>query len=327
MVSILSAVAAVGEPPSGLQPHGPAAGELVTLWWVLFWLAAVVFVAVTVLLALALRGRRDLPLDTDRLTGEGMAGGGNLLTVVGGVAVPGAVVLLLMVLMITTGASVRALGNPGADVVVEVTGHKWWWDVRYPEEGVRTANEIRIPTGRTVELRLTSADVIHSFWVPALAGKIDMTPGEETHLRLEAAEPGVHRGLCTEYCGLQHALMHFVVEAVPAEDFDAWVAARQEPPPEPADAVAQRGLELFEGLDCVLCHTVDGVSPPTALGPDLTDFGQRLTIGAGVLPNDSEHLAAWVLDPHERKAGVHMPASPLPDDELAALVAYLETLE
>jgi cytochrome c oxidase subunit II len=284
-------------------------------------------VVVTVLLVVSLRGQRDLPAEEDRLTGEGSAGGGNLLILVGGVIVPAAVVLLLMVLMITSGARVRALGNPSDALIIEVTGHKWWWDVEYPEAGVRTANEIRIPVGEPVEFRVTSADIIHSFWVPALAGKIDMTPGEENYLRVQADEPGVHRGLCTEYCGIQHALMHFIVVAQEPDEFEAWLAARAEPPPPPTDDLAREGLEVFEAAQCVLCHTVDGVSPETDLGPDLTDFGGRLTLGAGIAPNEAEPLAAWILDPHELKPGNHMPPSRLTDDELAALLAYLESLE
>jgi cytochrome c oxidase subunit II len=317
----------VGEPPSGLAPFGPAADGLVTLWWIMFWLAIAVFVAVTVLLVLSLVRQRDLPVEQDAFTGEGSVGGSNLLILVGGVVVPAAVILLLMVLMITTGASVRALGNPSSSLVVEVTGHKFWWDVTYPEAGVRTANEIRIPVGEPVEFRVTSADVIHSFWVPGLGGKIDMTPGEENYLRLQADEPGVHRGICTEYCGIQHALMHFIVVAEPADELEQWLAARQEPPAEPAEAVEQQGLEVFETAQCVLCHTVDGVSPHTELGPDLTDFGGRLTLGAGARPNEPDDLAEWILDPHDIKPGNHMPPSRLTDEELDALIAYLESLE
>ena len=320
-------LADVAERPSSLTPQGPAAETLAWLWWVMFWLAAAVFVLVAVLLVVSSVRRRDLPLSADRLTGESLAGGGNWLIVGGGVVLPAVVAVVLMVLMVTTGAELRALDNPSQPLVVEVTGHKFWWDVRYPDAGVRTANEIQVPVGRPVEFHVTSADVIHSFWVPQLGGKIDMTPGEENTLRLQADEPGVYRGLCTEYCGIQHAHMHFIVVAVPPDEFDAWLAERAEPPPEPTDALEQQGLEVFEAFQCVYCHTVDGVSPDVDLGPDLTDFGSRLTIGAGMLENEPGNLADWILDPQAIKPGNRMPPTDLTDGELEALIAYLESLE
>lgn len=319
------------EPPSGLSPEGPAADSLVGLWWLMFGLGMAVFAAVIVIAFMSLRRQRDMPVEDDALTGEGAAGGSNWLVLVGGVAVPVVVTVLLMVLMITTGADVRALdrltGDTSEPLVIEVTGLKWWWDVAYPEAGVRTANEIRIPVGRPVEFRLASADIIHSFWIPQLAGKIDMNPGEVNELRVQADEPGIYRGLCTEYCGVQHAKMHFIVEALPAGEFDEWLADRTEPPDEPTEAVAQDGLEVFENADCIRCHTVEGVSEHTQLGPDLTDFGSRYTLGAGIEPNESDVLAQWLADPHDLKQGVHMPPSPLDDEELEALVEYLESLE
>jgi cytochrome c oxidase subunit II len=317
----------VAERPSSLTPQGPAAETLTWLWWVMFWLAAAVFVLVVVLLAWSLLGRRDLPLDADRLTGESLAGGSNWLILGGGVALPTVVTVLLMVLMVTSGAELRALGNPSEPLVVEVTGYQFWWDVRYPDAEVRTGNEIQIPAGEPVEFHVTSADVVHSFWVPQLGGKIDMTPGETNTLRLQAHEPGVYRGICTEYCGIQHAHMHFMVVALPPEDFDAWLAARSGPPDEPADALAQQGREVFESAQCVYCHTVDGLSPEVDLGPDLTHFGSRRTIAAGMVPNDPDNLADWILDPQAIKPGNHMPPTDLAAEDLDALIAYLESLE
>lgn len=318
--------ASVGEPPSGLSPQGPGGDALAGLWWVMFWLAAAVFVVVCALLAVSLVRRRELALDQDALTGERFAGGGNLLILVGGVAIPIAVTVLLMALTVTTGRDVRALGGSQDALVAEVTGYQFWWDVRYPGAGIRTANEVQIPVGRPVELHVTAADVIHSIWIPQLGPKIDMIPGEQNVLRLQADQPGVYRGLCTEYCGIQHALMHFMVVAVPPGEFDAWVAARADPPAAPAEELALRGRGVFEDAQCVLCHTVRGASPETDLGPDLTHFGSRLTLGAGARPNDPEQLAAWILDPHTIKPGNHMPPSPLAPDELEALIAYLQSL-
>lgn len=319
------------QPPSGLSPEGPAADSLVWLWWLMFWLGLAVFVAVAVVFVLSLRRRREAPVDEDALAGEGAPGGSNWLVLIGGVALPVAVAVLLMGLMVTTGAEVRSLerliGASEEPLVVEVTGVKWWWDVEYPEAGVRTANEIRLPAGRRVEFRLTSDDIVHSFWIPDLAGKIDMSPGNVNVLRVQADEPGTYRGLCTEYCGLQHAKMHFLVEVLPPDEFDAWLAERQDPPAEPSGAEAQRGREIFESRQCVRCHTVDGVSPRTERGPELSDFASRDTIGAGIKPNEPGVLAEWIRDPHQLKQGVAMPASSLDDEELDALIAYLETLE
>lgn len=329
MLSAWQARAAVsaGEQPSSLSPHGPAAEALAALWWVMFALACAVLVAVVALLVVSLIRRRDLPLERDTLTGERMAGGGNLLVLGGGVVVPVVVVVVLMVLTVTTGAHVRSLDNPSNALVIEVTGYQFWWDVRYPEVGVRTANEIPIPVGEPVEFRLTSADVIHSFWVPQLAGKIDMTPGEENVLRVRADEAGVYRGLCTEYCGIQHAHMQFMVVALPDDEFDRWLAARTDPPEDPTEPLAQQGQEVFESAQCVFCHTVRNLSPETDLGPDLTHFGSRLTIAAGMMDNEAGNLSDWILDPQAIKPGNHMPPANLTGEELEALIAYLESLE
>jgi cytochrome c oxidase subunit II len=312
--------------PSIVDPSGPAAAAIAELWWVVMGLAIVVFAAVTALILVAAVRRRSRPVGSDRLSGEALAGGSNLLILLGGVAVPLVVIVLLQLLTITTATRVRLLDNPGEPLVIEVTGHKFWWDVTYPDHGVRIANEVRVPVGQVVRFDVTSADVIHSFWVPQLAGKIDMTPGAQTTLRLEASEPGTFRGLCTEYCGIQHARMQFVLVAMEPDEFDTWLAERRDPPPEP-EGLARQGLEVFEGYECIRCHTVEGVSPYTEVGPDLTHFADRVTLAAGVLANDRDNLAGWILDPQRLKPGNRMPPTNLTGDELQALLAYLETLE
>jgi cytochrome c oxidase subunit II len=313
--------------PNALAPRGPAAAEIADLWWFMFGLGMVIFVVVLVLLFVASRRQRDgLAVEADGWTGERLAGDSNWLMLGGGVIVPVAVILVLTVLTVTTAASVRALTNPDDPLVIEVTGWKFWWDVVYADDDVRTANEILIPTGELVEFRVTSGDVIHSFWIPQLAGKIDMNPGNVNYLRVIADEPGRYRGLCTEYCGVQHARMHFDVIAVPPAEFDAWLAARADPPTEPTDGLAQQGLAVFEGAECIRCHTVAGVSPDNDLGPDLTDFGDRLTIGAGMMDNNVGNLGGWLLDPQNRKPGNRMPPANLTGEELQALIAYLASL-
>jgi cytochrome c oxidase subunit 2 len=211
--------------------------------------------------------------------------------------------------------------------VVEIVGHQWWWEVRYSEEGVTTANELHIPVGRPVAIELTSADVIHSFWVPELAGKLDALPDGTNTLVIEAEEPGEYRSECAEFCGLQHAQMGLVVVAEPTEQFSSWVAGQQQPAQEPADETARRGRDVFAEAGCGSCHTVQGTEAEGADGPDLTHVARRPTIGAGAAPNAPDDLAAWVADPHTVKEGVAMPAADLTDEELEAVVAYLETLQ
>jgi cytochrome c oxidase subunit II len=312
--------------PDWLAPAGPAAARIASLWWVMFVLAALIFAGVIALLVVAVRRHRTQPLAEDRLSGEALAGEGNLLVLGGGVLLPVLVILALTVLMVTTAASVRAHGSDDDPLVIEVTGWKFWWDVVYPDADVRTANEVVVPVGQPLEFRVTSGDVIHSFWVPQLGGKIDMSPGLVNELRVEASEAGVYTGLCTEYCGVQHARMHFTVRAIEPEAFEQWLGERTAPPTEPTDGLARQGLDVFVEAECVRCHTVQGVSPDNDLGPDLTDFGDRWTIGAGVMANNRGNLGGWLLDPQNRKPGNRMPPANLDGEELQALTAYLESL-
>lgn len=316
----------LASPPSALRPRGPAAAEIAALWWVLFALGAAVFVAVVVLVAVAATRSRPGAAADDRVAGEGFAGGSNLVVVAGGVVVPALVVLLLMALTVTTSARVATVGGRQEPLVVEVTGHQFWWDVRYPGRELRIANEVHLPVGRPVELRVTSADVIHSIWIPQLGGKVDMSPGEETTLRLVADEPGVFRGLCTEYCGIQHARMHFIAVAHEPADFAAWLDERVSAREERASGPVTSGEEVYVGAGCGDCHTVSGVSAGSDDYPDLTHLADRRTIAAGVLPNTRGNLGGWILDPQALKPGNHMPPANLRGEELQDLLDFLETL-
>lgn len=313
--------------PSILDPRGPAAADIAVLWWVMFGIGAAVFVGVAALLAVASVRRRTQPVDADALTGEGFVGGSNALVVVGGIAFPAVVVVGLMVATVVTTDRVATVGNPGEPLVVEVTGFQFWFDVRYPDHDIRTANEVHVPVGRPVELRVTSADVIHSFWVPQLGGKIDLTPGYENTLRLVVDEPGEYRGFCTEYCGLQHARMQLLTVAHEPADFDAWLEDRSEPPEAPEEEGAVAGQEVFVGAGCSECHTIEGVSPRNDRYPDLTHLADRRTIAAGALPNNRGTLGGWILDPQGLKPGNHMPPANLTGEQLQDLLDYLETLE
>jgi cytochrome c oxidase subunit 2 len=223
----------------------------------------------------------------------------------------------------------RALPAPGegAALTIDVTGFQWWWEVRYGDAAVTTANEIHLPVGQPVDVRLTSHDVIHSFWVPQLHGKLDVNPGHITTLRLIADEPGVYWGECAEYCGIQHANMRLVVVVEAPEAFQQWLARMQQPAAVPGEALAQRGQDVFLSSNCLFCHRVSGTDATGELGPDLTHVASRLTLGAGVAANTRGSLGGWVADPHSLKPGVLMPPSDLSGEDLQALLAYLETLE
>lgn len=324
--SVAAPTPAVGSPPNLLDPQGPAGADIAVLWWVLLGLGMAVFVAVCLLLFLASVRQRTLAVGEDALTGEGFAGGSNLLVAIGGIAFPAVVVVGLMVATVVAAERVATVGGPSEPLVIDVVGHQFWWDVTYPDHGIRTANEVHLPVGQPVQFRMSSADVIHSFWIPQLGGKVDMSPGHRNTLRLLAEQPGVYRGICTEYCGLQHARMHFVVVAHEPEAFAQWLEERGETPEEPEEEGAVAGREVFIGAGCAECHTIDGVSPYNHDYPDLTHFAERRSIAAGALPNNRGALGGWILDPQGLKPGNRMPPANLTGPELQDLLDYLETL-
>lgn len=243
----------------------------------------------------------------------------------GGIALP---VVVLAVLGGRSVISLAALGTPPSPetVEIEVVGHRWWWEVRYPQVGVVTANELRLPAGESVQVRLLSEDVVHSFWIPELHHKLDMLPGEVNELWLHATEPGTYRGVCAEFCGLQHARMQLQAVVLEPDDYDAWLARLAEPRPAPQTTAEERGAEVF-AANCAVCHTVDASTATRGVGPDLGNLAERTTIGGGVYPNNLGSLAGWVVDPQAMKPGALMPGTALDGDELQALLAYLDTLE
>ncbi len=316
-----------GRQPQGgsFDPQGPVAEAMADLWWLMLGLGAAVFVVFAVLLAVGLFRRRRA---AEPQPGQQATNRLGRWIVAGGVVGP------LVILVVVFGATVQAMRvvpttAPQDALVVEIVGHQWWWEVRYPDEGITTANELHIPVGRPIALQLTSADVIHSFWVPPLGGKMDLLPDGTNTLVIEADEPGEHRSLCAEFCGLQHANMALIVVAEPEERFTSWVADRREPAAEPTGAIARQGHDVFLGSNCASCHTIQGTTAEAARepGPDLTHFASRGTLGAAMLPNTPDRLAEWITDPHAIKPGVEMPATALTDEELDALLAYLDSLE
>ncbi len=288
-----------------LDPAGPVAAEIAALWWWLLGLGGLVYVLVIAVLVRALARR-----------GESPAAPG-LLLVGGGVALPAVVLTAVFGLSLR---SMRALPHEAEGArVIEVVGHQWWWEVRYPDAGVVTANEIHLPVGRPVELRVVSADVVHSFWVPELAGKIDALPDHANSLVLQADEPGEYRGVCAEFCGLQHAKMNLLVVAQPEAEFRAWLGGQ-------AGLAAGEPPQVFSDAGCAMCHTIRGTAAQGEMGPDLTHVGSRRTLAANTLRNTPEHLRRWLADPQQVKEGTQMEAPDLTPAELDELVAYLGEL-
>ncbi|MBU2287877.1 MAG: cytochrome c oxidase subunit II [Gammaproteobacteria bacterium] len=292
---------------SALHPAGPIADTLLGLTGWLTWGAVLIFLGVMALLAWAMRRRAAREPDEARDRSHA-----RWLVLGGGVLFPVVVLGALFVYSIRNAPPWREI-PPSDALVIGVTGHMWWWDVRYrdPASGreFSTANEIRIPTGRPIYLGLSSGDVIHSFWVPALGGKMDMLPGRMQHLLLQAATPGVYRGQCAEFCGEQHARMALHVVAMPPDEFDRWLAAQALPAPPPATAELVRGRDAFVANRCGACHTVRGVTEESRLGPDLTHLGGRLHLGAGQLPMSVQALTEWIGSVQRIKPGARMPSS------------------
>lgn len=250
--------------------------------------------------------------------------------VAGGVIFPVVTLTALLVYGLAVGRDVG--GNAENPLRIEVVGEQYWWRVHYLDDKDRVviadANELHIPTGRTVELTLRTADVIHSFWVPNLAGKLDMIPGHSNTLRMRADQPGVYRGQCAEYCGDQHAFMAFYVVVQEPETFDEWLTDRTRPVGTPANEHLGRGQSLFISSGCGACHAIRGTSAVGTLGPDLTHVGSRRSLGAGMFPNNRGTLAGWITSSQHLKPGNAMPSfDVLNGDELLAIAAYLESLK
>jgi cytochrome c oxidase subunit 2 len=366
MVAGTTACGADG-PQSALAPDGPAARAVFDLWWLLLALAIFVVVLVIALLIHASLRRREfdgapatLPLAPDvekkirageldpampasEQIGAGMVGvprdvaldtsqqdERSLRWILGGGLVFPIVVLTPIFLFTLWTLGLLAGRGATPDLVIEVTGRQYWWEVHYLDAQrqrlFEVANEIHIPVGRRVQVRLRSADVIHSFWVPRLAPKVDNVPGRTTVLWLQADRRGAYRGQCAEYCGTQHAHMAFHVIAESDDRFAAWLAAQQLPAAEPTDPLAVAGREVFLRAPCAQCHTIRGTAAEGDLGPDLTHVASRRTLAAGLLPNTTGHLGGWIADPQALKPGNLMPSVPLESREFEALLHYMSSL-
>lgn len=305
---------------SALVPAGVEAEKIAGLFLVM---AAGAFVIWLLVVALAIYAAVVNPERHDVRTAR-------RLIVGGGVIFPLIVLTGLLVRGLALMPQLRAPVAAGG-LRIAVSGEQWWWRVRYllPDGSeVHLANEIRLPAGERVEFLLSSPDVIHSFWIPSLAGKMDMTPGRTTTLTLTPTGTGIYRGACAEYCGIAHARMNFAVVVMKPGEFSEWLDAQAKPARLPAGALARRGMQAFLYNGCGACHTVRGTPANGTVGPDLTHVGSRLGIAAGVLPAEPDDFRDWIDHPKVIKPGVHMPAfGMLSDDDLRAIAAWLDGLE
>ncbi len=336
LIAALGLFLAVGcnpdSPQSILQAYGPVAERQLGLFWLLFWAVIVIFVLVCGWLVYTVIRYRRRP-------GQGIPEQvhGNTRLEITWTVIPA---LLLAAVAVPTVAAQFYITEPPADadqMTIEVTGHQWWWSVVYPDSGVVTANEIRVPVGKAVVVDLTAEDVIHSFWIPKLAGKIDVVPGKTTSMWFQADEPGEYLGQCAEFCGESHAWMKFRVIAESQEDYDAWTQAQLADAPQPATEAETTGAQLFITKACIACHKIEGVPAAAGIiGPNLTHVATRTTIAAGVLDNNEENLRAWITDPSDFKPGNIMnrdglaymnPDFALSDEDVNNLTAYILSLK
>ncbi|HEX2192846.1 MAG TPA: cytochrome c oxidase subunit II [Acidimicrobiales bacterium] len=336
-LALLLLVACSDDSPSVLEPRSEVAEKVEGLWWLTFWTSVIAVLVVTAFIVQALRRSRAAPPrgdgdeeggpeepDTDAIDKRPVPWGPRFI-VIAGLVVSG------VVLAGTFAVSLRALnalaGPPeDHDLSIEVVARNWWWEVRYPN-GVVTANEIHIPVGRTVEVKLATADVLHAFWVPELNVKQDHVPGMDNRIWLEAEEAGRYRGQCAEFCGLQHARMVFYVDAQPPAEFEQWLARESGPERAPTSPTAAAGRDIFLRSSCAGCHAVKGTTAVGTFGPDLTHLASRETIAAGTLPLQRETLADFVRNAQDAKPGASMPPTEVSPQELSALVDYLMGLE
>ena len=329
-IAVLLGVAALAgchDAPMGyLRTHGPAADPIASLGWGLTLICCLVVVIIGVLVLLAtLRARAEpAPFLNDSIS---RAAGGLRWIYIG----TGLSTLILLGLVTWTMFTLAAVASaPQAPAfTIEIRAHQWWWEARYidgrSDRTFLTANELHVPVGQPVQLRLIGDDVIHSFWIPALAGKTDVIPGQTNMAWIEANQAGTYRGQCTEYCGVQHAHMSEFVIAQSQSEFDDWWTHQLTDASAPTAESAQKGELVF--LDrCAACHTVRGTGAGGIVGPELTHLMSRHTLGAGTLPNEPQSLARWITNAQQAKPGCRMPTLDLSRDELTAVSAYVQTL-
>ena len=326
-VLVVWCAAACAGTPSPMRPGSQPASQLANLGWLLTIVGSIVIAIIAVLLLIP--GLRGWRAGRKGAIPPVHSGDGERWIVIGGIVIP--LAILIGVFAVTVATLSKTSHPPTrARFMIEITGRQWWWEVRYPspdpQETFTTANEIHIPVGEPIALRVQSADVIHSFWVPQLQGKIDVIPGQTNTFWIRADSAGVYRGQCAEYCGIQHAHMALQVVAQPRAQFESWVAQQRAPAPAPTDSLASAGRDAFEHQACALCHAIQGTGAHGKMGPDLTHVASRLMLAAGTIPNTPGHLAGWIMNSQTIKPGNDMPQMYLDGASLHAITAYLATL-
>lgn len=307
-----------------LAPRSEQTHVISVLWWWMLGAAVLVFAGAVGLLVLAYIRRHSggLPIFGEREK------------LVGGIVVAFGIVIPMVVLITLFGASdiyaIRFSAAPAAgstSMTVQVIGRQWWWEIRYPTSGAVTANEMHIPVGTRVQVIATTADVIHSLWVPRLARKIDMIPGRENRILFDTSYPGTYYGQCSEFCGSQHAHMGLKVIAEPRASFEGWLSNMARPISGPSTAPARKGLGLFLARGCGGCHQLRGTGAQGSVAPDLTHLATRSTLAALTIPNTPAQLASWIRDPQAIKPGNHMPDLGLSSAEAQQIASFLEALK
>jgi len=313
--------------PSVLDAQGTGAKIITSEWWLLFWTATAVVLLVTVLLGATLvRHWRRERIERNGENNGPQPNSGNHWIILGGIAMP--VVVLSIIFVFTIGNTLALSAPPNPEIgTITVIGHRWWWEVQYTDKGFYSANQLVIPVGQSIHLDLTSADVIHSFWVPQLQYKRDLISGQINTTWLQADKAGTYRGLCAEFCGRQHAHMMFTVVALEPDAYQAWLANESADAHTPQNDAERAGQQVFLTSTCVYCHTIRGTPAVGEQGPDLTHLASRPTIAAGTLENNIGNLGGWIMDPQHIKPGNDMPAATLTGEQLQALLAYLTSLK
>lgn len=326
-------VSSCGGIQNAINPAGPNAQNISDLWWLMFVVCSIVFVLVMIAVLLSLRKRTAEALDTlpPVIQPPEESERRRRHVVIGATTITVVILFVFLIASYSSGRSLRLNDPTKNGLSIGLTGHQWWWEVRYNDVDAgnifTTANEIHIPVGVPVMFTLRANDVIHSFWVPNLAGKKDLIPGKINTMWLQADKPGVYRGQCAEYCGLQHAKMALWIVAEPQEQFNGWRQRETQQAMPPATDSQKRGQQVFFSATCVMCHAINGTPAGSNIGPNLTHVASRNMLAAATLSNTREHMAQWIKDSQTFKPGNRMPQHNFSDADLQALVDYLQSLK
>jgi cytochrome c oxidase subunit 2 len=316
---------------SALNPVGPDAAREQHLWLICLYICMAVFALVWLFLSYALAKRRAAdPNSLEPILNTDAADRKAKPLVALAIVVTVLVLFFILVESVVASKDDTQAETSKNPVSIQVIGHQWWWEVRYPSpdasQTIITANEIHVPVGVPIVINTASRDVIHSFWVPNVKGKRDLIPGYSTAFWFRVDRPGIYRGQCAEFCGMEHAKMGFYLVAEPLDKFQQWQQQQLKPAPEPSSPEAQHGRDVFLANACVMCHTIRGTIAGSRVGPDLTHVASRVSLAAGTIPNNVGNLGGWIADSQHIKPGNRMPPNPLAGDDLTALLSYMGTL-